>query len=539
MFRNNLILYANVCTIYKLVLALELRGGGYNPRMYHTYKGGSMVNNNKHQGIRASLLLPLSCVLGLGIACALSQPTTALAQNPGWIHKDNAWTYVKDDGNLATGWLYTPSGKWFYFNKDNYQMVTGKLTDDHKDYWLDENAGLLYDRWVQDAKGNWLHTDDNGVLATGWFKTKSGYWFYFNQDHTMKTGILTDKGYTFWLDKNDGLLYNEWVKDESGKWLHTDGNGCLVKGWYHAPNGKWFYFNKDTYKMVTGKLTDDNKDYWLDENAGLLYDRWVQDAKGNWLHTDDNGVLATGWFKTKSGYWFYFNQDHTMKTGILTDKGYTFWLDKNDGLLYNEWVKDSKGNWLRTDGNGCLLTGWYHAPNGKWFYFNDDYTMKVGELKENGKIYTFDVDQGWVKTKTWVPEKGHWENTTERVWVPNVVEEPVYETKELFYIIGSRIEKVDENGYPIESSCTGEKLSEEDYGSKQAVLDEHKRRSYNELKNRLGKHKYTVGELAWLNYTLGTETKRIQVGTKQVDRGHYEDKVTGRKWVVDEAGHYE
>ena len=312
------------------------------------------------------------------------------------IKTDKGYRYVTDDGYCARGWLWMPNGKWFYFNKDSYQMVTGKLTDDHKDYWLDENAGLLYDRWVQDSQGNWLHTDDNGVLATGWFKTKSGYWFYFNQDHTMKTGILTDRGYTFWLDKKDGLLYNEWVKDSKGNWLRTDGNGCLLTGWYHAPNGKWFYFNKDNYKMVTGKLTDDHKDYWLDENAGLLYDRWVQDSQGNWLHTDDNGVLATGWFKTKSGYWFYFNQDHTMKTGILTDKGYTFWLDKNDGLLYNEWVKDESGNWLHTDKWGCLIKGWFYASNGKSFYFNDDYTMKVGELKQNGKIYTLDVNQGLV-----------------------------------------------------------------------------------------------------------------------------------------------
>uniref|UniRef100_UPI0023F1124F CAP domain-containing protein n=1 Tax=Fannyhessea vaginae TaxID=82135 RepID=UPI0023F1124F len=179
----------------------------------------------------------------------------------------------------------------------------------------------------------WLHTDDNGVLATGWFKTKSGYWFYFNQDHTMKTGILTDRGYTFWLDKKDGLLYNEWVKDESGKWLHTDGNGCLVKGWYHAPNGKWFYFNKDNYQMVTGKLTDDHKDYWLDENAGLLYDRWVQDSQGNWLHTDDNGCLVKGWFYTSNGKLFYFNDDYRMVTGELTYKGKIYSLDPQEGLV--------------------------------------------------------------------------------------------------------------------------------------------------------------------------------------------------------------
>ena len=317
-----------------------------------------------------------------------------------WV-KDESGKWLRTDGNgcLLKGWYHAPNGKWFYFNKDNYQMVTGKLIDDHKDYWLDEIAGLLYDAWVQDNQGNWLHTDDNGVLATGWFKTKSGYWFYFNQDHTMKTGILTDKGYTFWLDKNDGLLYNQWVKDESGKWLRTDGNGCLVKGWYHAPSGKWFYFNKDNYQMVTGKLTDDTKDYWLDENAGLLYDAWVQDAKGNWLHTDDNGVLATGWFKSKSGYWFYFNQDHTMKTGILTDKGYTFWLDKNDGLLYNEWVKDESGKWLHTEAHGCLVKGWFYTTNGKLFYFNDDYKMVTGELTFKGKIYTLDPQEGLVSVK--------------------------------------------------------------------------------------------------------------------------------------------
>ena len=408
-------------------------------------------------------ILAAAVTLGLGCSLLFSNPQTALAQNSGWIHDGNSWSYLLSDGTYASGWFKTPNGKWFYFDPESHKMATGYLDNgDGKSYWIDESQGLvydgwvkdtkghwlhtnedgclvtgwyragdgawwyfdnngyaqfgaltnlnhpfyidyskglLYDRWVQDSQGNWLHTDDNGVLATGWFKTKSGYWFYFNQDHTMKTGILTDKGYTFWLDKNDGLLYNEWVKDESGKWLHTDGNGCLVKGWYHAPNGKWFYFNKDTYKMVTGKLTDDHKDYWLDEDAGLLYDSWVQDAKGNWLHTDDNGVLATGWFKTKSGYWFYFNQDHTMKTGILTDKGYTFWLDKNDGLLYNEWVKDESGKWLRTDGNGCLVKGWFYTTNGKLFYFNDDYKMVTGELTFKGKIYTLDPQEGLVSVK--------------------------------------------------------------------------------------------------------------------------------------------
>ncbi len=335
--------------------------------------------------------------LGLGCSILFSNPQTALAQNSGWIHDGNSWSYLLSDGTYASGWFKTPNGKWFYFDPESHKMATGYLDNgDGKSYWIDESQGLvydgwvkdtkghwlhtnedgclvtgwyragdgawwyfdnngyaqfgaltnlnhpfyidyskglLYDRWVQDSQGNWLHTDDNGVLATGWFKTKSGYWFYFNQDHTMKTGILTDKGYTFWLDKNDGLLYNQWVKDSKGNWLRTDGNGCLVKGWYHAPNGKWFYFNKDSYQMVTGKLTDDHKDYWLDENAGLLYDRWVQDSQGNWLHTDDNGCLVKGWFYTSNGKLFYFNDDYRMVTGELTYKGKIYSLDPQEGLV--------------------------------------------------------------------------------------------------------------------------------------------------------------------------------------------------------------
>ena len=210
-----------------------------------------------------------------------------------WIKTDKGYRYVTNDGYCARGWLWMPNGKWFYFNKDSYQMVTGKLTDDNKDYWLDENAGLLYDSWVQDAKGNWLHTDDNGVLATGWFKTKSGYWFYFNQDHTMKTGILTDKGYTFWLDKNDGLLYNQWVKDESGNWLHTEAHGCLVKGWFYTTNGKLFYFNDD-YKMVTGELTFKGKIYTLDPQEGLVS---VKDVPIRHTQAYEDGAFA--FFKAK------------------------------------------------------------------------------------------------------------------------------------------------------------------------------------------------------------------------------------------------
>ena len=391
--KNIITIFSNICYSKYIRRAIVLLLFSRSLYMY-TSTSSSFVSISK-KAIFAGLIS--ATVAG---ATLIGAASPALASTRGWIHEGNTWSYQVSKDTYAKGWYHAPNGKWFYFNKDNYQMVTGKLTDDNKDYWLDENAGLLYDRWVQDAKGNWLHTDDNGVLATGWFKTKSGYWFYFNQDHTMKTGILTDRGYTFWLDKNDGLLYNEWVKDSKGNWLRTDGNGCLLTGWYHAPNGKWFYFNKDNYKMVTGKLTDDNKDYWLDENAGLLYDRWVQDAKGNWLHTDGNGCLVKGWYQTLyNEKWWYFNDDYKLATGKVTDKGFDYWVDASQGVVYDSWVQDAQGNWLYADKWSFLVKGWYHAPNGKWFYFNDDYTLRTEPLVEKGNRYYFDVNMGLIRTE--------------------------------------------------------------------------------------------------------------------------------------------
>ncbi|WP_311444467.1 NlpC/P60 family protein, partial [Fannyhessea vaginae] len=256
------------------------------------------------------------------------------------------------------------------------------------------------------------------------FKTKSGYWFYFNQDHTMKTGILTDRGYTFWLDKKDGLLYNEWVKDSKGNWLHTDGNGCLVKGWYHAPNGKWFYFDSN-YKMVTGKLTDDNKDYWLDENAGLLYDSWIQVSQNSWMHTDSNGVLVKGWYTISNGKRFYFDpQDLLTRFKKVAVDNHFYWIDQDAGLLYNTIVTDGNSKFLIDENgqvqgqitadvfiasDGSTPTGlisacgknFYVDPHSKklrkgtftvndlHFYANDDYVLLDHTEEINGKLYAY------------------------------------------------------------------------------------------------------------------------------------------------------
>ena len=114
------------------------------------------------------------------------------------------------------------------------------------------------------------------------------------------------------------------------------------------------------------------------------------------------------------------------------------------------------------------------------------------------------------KTQTWVPEKGHWENDTERVWVPNVItvtDKPAWD------------EKIADGVYYVYSDGTvfhsGTELDAYDIKMIKAGTPG----SYSIHKNYKTVHHDAV--------------------THTEDRGYYEDKVTGKHWVVDEAGHYE
>lgn len=114
------------------------------------------------------------------------------------------------------------------------------------------------------------------------------------------------------------------------------------------------------------------------------------------------------------------------------------------------------------------------------------------------------------KVQTWIPEKGHWENTTEKVWVPNVVtvtDKPAWDEK-----IVDRTKYVCSDGFTTYSDA-------ERRAHSLAMLKAH----------------------TPISYTWYTEYKTVHhdAVTHTEDRGYYEDKVTGRKWVVDEAGHYE
>ena len=116
------------------------------------------------------------------------------------------------------------------------------------------------------------------------------------------------------------------------------------------------------------------------------------------------------------------------------------------------------------------------------------------------------------KAKTWVPEKGHWENVTKKVWVPNVVtvvDTPAWDEK-------------------VESS---EPISIFAYDNYKAYTEEeHEAHTIMLIQQGHPNNYSLIYEYTTIHHEAVTHTE---------DRGHYETKVTGRKWVVDEAGHWE
>ena len=114
------------------------------------------------------------------------------------------------------------------------------------------------------------------------------------------------------------------------------------------------------------------------------------------------------------------------------------------------------------------------------------------------------------KAKTWVPEKGHWENTTEKVWVPNVV--TVTDKPAWSETVVDGYETVFADGF--------------------VTSDDAAARAHAKACILAGKPD---------NYSIREKTRTVHhpAVTHTEDRGHYETKVTGRKWVVDVPGHYE
>ncbi|WP_315078286.1 N-acetylmuramoyl-L-alanine amidase family protein [uncultured Clostridium sp.] len=136
----------------------------------------------------------------------------------GWAQAENGtWSYIKEDGAKATGWLNL-NGTW---------------------YFLDA-AGIMQTGWIND-NGTWYLTNASGAMQTGW-QNVNGTWYFMQGSGAMKTGWINDNG-TWYYTNASGAMQTGWLND-NGTWYYLDGSGKMlsnttVNGYVLGANGAW------------------------------------------------------------------------------------------------------------------------------------------------------------------------------------------------------------------------------------------------------------------------------------------------------------
>ncbi|MFF2448965.1 glucosaminidase domain-containing protein [Neobacillus sp. NPDC058068] len=110
----------------------------------------------------------------------------------------------------------------------------------------------------------------------------------------------------------------------------------------------------------------------------------------------------TGW-KSLDGKWYYFNNDWSLQTGWLQTGGKWYYLNQA-GVMQTGWVQTG-GKWYYLNSSGAMQTGWL-STGGKWYFLNPAGDMKTGWLSTGSKWYFLD-SSGAMKTG-WVSTGGKW-----------------------------------------------------------------------------------------------------------------------------------
>ena len=107
--------------------------------------------------------------------------------------------------------------------------------------------------------------------------------------------------------------------------------------------------------------------------------------------------MQTGWVKTNNK-WYYMNDDGSMKTGWILLDNYWYYL-KEQGDMATGRLQTDTGVFI-LNAYGAMQTGWALC-NSKWYYANHNGYCLKGWRYINDKWYYFDDDYsmhtGWLK----------------------------------------------------------------------------------------------------------------------------------------------
>lgn len=236
------------------------------------------------------------------------------------------------------------------------------------------NKVLKPSQWAI-VNGRWRYNDVFGkALKDMWFYDNEykGY-FHFNSRGNMQIGWIEDCGNDYYLNSS-GKMQTGWVFYEN-KWYFLDSNGVMRTGWIEDDN-KWYYLRKDG-SMATGWIVSKDKWYYLN-SKGEMQTGWLYYRKQLYC-LNSYGAMETGWINYNNE-WYFLNSNGSMKSGEwLYSKGDWYYLTYAGNMKHNS-ITDKLSGWLYTE------------ENKKYYYFNEDGTMRTTTKTIDGYTYNFNED---------------------------------------------------------------------------------------------------------------------------------------------------
>ena len=144
---------------------------------YFLYNNGSMAHDRTFDGYHVN-------------------KSGKMVTGTGWIEVDGSWYYFKDDGEVATDWLYN-QGNWYYLYPEG-SMAKGWIQDKGKGYYLKDDGAMAHDTWIDkyylNEDGEWVtkeeYIGDNIPIKV----TEGAAVTYDGTEISAENDIFTQKG---------------------------------------------------------------------------------------------------------------------------------------------------------------------------------------------------------------------------------------------------------------------------------------------------------------------------------------------------------
>ena len=173
-------------------------------------------------------------------------------------------------------------------------------------------------------------------------------------------------------------------------WSYSKGDGTQANTeWVVATDGKWYYFDEDGEMAHDGwedtRLHDGSwEKYYFDSNGHYAVNTWHYNGD-TWSYSKGDGTQAnTEWVVAPDGKWYYFDED-----GEMAHDG---WEDTrlHDGS-WNKYYFDSNGHYNNTNNSGNQP----QSVNSPWHYDGTNWTYSKGDGRQASDEWVIAPDGQW------------------------------------------------------------------------------------------------------------------------------------------------